>query len=418
MPEEIEEIDPKPQALDDNNSDALLHAIDEAVNSIPVFDIHTHLFPPEFGDLCLWGIDELVRYHYLIAELFRSHPIRPEQYWALPKEKQADIIWDTLFVRNTPLSEAARGVVCVMTSLGLNPAAEDLREAREYFSSVDVNEHISNVLEIANVSDVVMTNDPFNTTEANVWTGDGHNDGRFHAALRMDPLINDWTNTSQREGFADAAAARNFLDAWIERMKPLYMAVSLPYDFRYPDDSARSMVLRDVVIPTAQAHDIPFAMMIGVKRQINPLLGDAGDSVARADLSSLEHICRDNPDVRFLTTVLSRENQHELCVIARKFANLMPFGCWWFLNNPSIIAEMMAERTEMLGSSFIPQHSDSRILEQMIYKWTHSRRVIADVLFNQYMDLTLDGYPLTAEHIQRDVEKMYSGNFRSLIGAD
>jgi CheY-like chemotaxis protein len=25
-------------------------------------------------------------------------------------------------------------------------------------------------------------------------------------------------------------------------------------------------------------------------------------------------------------------------VAARKFANLMPFGCWWFLNNPSIVA--------------------------------------------------------------------------------
>ena len=30
------------------------------------------------------------------------------------------------------------------------------------------------------------------------------------------------------------------------------------------------MVLRDVVLPTAKAHDLPFAMMIGVKRQINP----------------------------------------------------------------------------------------------------------------------------------------------------
>ena len=65
------------------------------------------------------------------------------------------------------------------------------------------------------------------------------------------------------------------------------MAVSLPYDFLYPDDSPRSMVLRDVVIPTAKAHNLPFAMMIGVKRQINPQLGDAGDSVARANLSSV-----------------------------------------------------------------------------------------------------------------------------------
>src|SRR3954452_5173441 len=157
--------------------------------------------------------------------------------------------------------------------------------------------------------------------------------------------------------------------------------------------------------------------MIGVKRQINPLLGYARDTVAQAYLTSLENICRENPDNQFLTTVLSRENQHQLCVIARKFANLMPFGCWWFLNNPSIIAEITAERLEMLGTSMIPQHSDSRILDQLIYKWTHSRRVIADVLFNQYMELTLDGFPLTPKHIQRDVEKMCSANFRGIIGA-
>jgi hypothetical protein len=399
----------------EHNSDALIGAIDEAVTSTPIFDVHTHLSPPEFGDLCLWGIDELIRYHYLIAELFRSSKIKPAEYWALTKEQQADVIWETLFVRNTPISEAARGVVCVLNALGLDPGAESLTEAREYFASVDLDEHITNVLDIANVSDVVMTNDPFHPLEAKVWGANAHTDKRFHAALRMDPLINDWENVSKREGFKDATDARKFLDDWIKRMNPLYMAVSLGSDFRYPDESARSMVLRDVVLPTARAHDLPFAMMIGVKRQINPVLGDAGDGVGRADLSCLEYICRENPDHKFMTTVLSRENQHELCVIARKFANLTPFGCWWFLNNPSVIAEITAERMEMLGTSFIPQHSDCRILEQLIYKWTHSRRVIADILFNQYMELTLDGYPLTPDHIQRDVQRMYSDNFKSLI---
>jgi hypothetical protein len=399
----------------EHNSEALIGAIDEAVTSTPVFDIHTHLSPPEFGELCLWGIDELVRYHYLIAELFRSSKIKPSEYWALTKEQQADIIWETLFVRNTPISEAARGVVCVLSALGLDPAAEDLTEAREYFASVDLDEHITNVLDIANVSDVVMTNDPFHPVEAGVWGSNAHTDKRFHAALRMDPLINDWESVAKRQNFKDAASARKFLDEWIQRMNPLYMAVSLSHDFRYPDESSRSMVLRDVVLPTAKAHDLPFAMMIGVKRQINPVLGDAGDGVGRADLSSLEYICRENPDHRFMTTVLSRENQHELCVIARKFANLTPFGCWWFLNNPSVIAEITSERMEMLGASFIPQHSDCRILEQLIYKWAHSRRVIADVLFNQYMELTLDRYPLTPDHIQRDVQRMYSDNFKNLI---
>ena len=84
-------------------------------------------------------------------------------------------------------------------------------------------------------------------------------------------------------------------------------------------------------------------------------------------------------------------------MIARKFANLMPFGCWWFLNNPSIIAEITSERLEMLGTSMIPQHSDCRILEQLIHKWTHSRRVIADVLFNQYMELHARWFPADGE---------------------
>jgi hypothetical protein len=75
--------------------------------------------------------------------------------------------------------------------------------------------------------------------------------------------------------------------------------------------------------------------------------------------------------------VLSRENQHELCVYARKFNNLMPFGCWWFLNNPSIVEEITRERIELLGASFIPQHSDARVLEQVIYKWRNTRATLA-----------------------------------------
>jgi hypothetical protein len=74
-----------------------VHAI---VQSTPVFDIHTHLYPPNFADLTSWGIDDLVNYHYLIAELFRSSPITPAQFWAASKREQADVIWKTLFVEN------------------------------------------------------------------------------------------------------------------------------------------------------------------------------------------------------------------------------------------------------------------------------------------------------------------------------
>jgi hypothetical protein len=153
-----------------------------------------------------------------------------------------------------------------------------------------------------------------------------------------------------------------------------------------------------------------------VRRAVNPALHTAGDGVGRADVGALERMCAENADVRFLATFLSRENQHELCVAARKFSNLMPFGCWWFLNNPSIVSEITRERLELLGTSFVPQHSDARILEQLIYKWRHSREVIAESLCETYERLLRSGRVVTRQEIERDVTRMFSGNFRGWVG--
>jgi hypothetical protein len=150
--------------------------------------------------------------------------------------------------------------------------------------------------------------------------------------------------------------------------------------------------------------------MIGVRKQVNPALRLGGDAVGKADLRTVENLCREFPEDRFLVSVLSRENQHELCVYARKFSNLMPFGCWWFMNNPSIVEEITRERVEMLGASFIPQHSDARVLEQVIYKWHNTRRTLAPILANAYRLLLQDGRRITPEEIQRDVARLVRGN--------
>ena len=401
--------------------------VEEAVQRTPVIDVHTHLLPASFGPLCLWGIDELVNYHYLVAELFRSTPLRPQEFWALTKPQQADLIWDALFVKNTPLSEATAGVVAVMTRLGLDPTQPDLKQAREYFASVKVEEYIDRVLGLANVSELVMTNDPFNPAERAMWEQNKPCPERFHRALRMDPVLNDWGtacgvmaaagfNTSAELTARTFSEARRFLDVWISRLRPVYLAVSMPFTFKYPDDSPCTVLIREVVLPTCIQHNIPFALMIGVSRQVNPALKDAGDSVGYADTALVERLCAENPGVRFLVTMLARENQHALCVAARKFSNLMPFGCWWFLNNPSIVEEITAERLELLGATTIPQHSDARILDQLIYKWQHSRRAISRALCASYSRLLADGYPLTRIQIDRDVERMFSGNFRRWVG--
>src|SRR2546425_11002473 len=85
-------------------SDRICSVVEEVLNATPFIDIHTHLYPPSFGKIGLWGIDELLTYHYLEAELFRFSDLTPERYCQLSKSEQADAIWRTLIVENTPIS--------------------------------------------------------------------------------------------------------------------------------------------------------------------------------------------------------------------------------------------------------------------------------------------------------------------------
>ena len=405
----------------------LRQAVDAAVQEVAVTDVHTHLYPPSFGGLLLWGVDELITYHYLIAETLRIVDLPCAQYWAMSKPQQADLIWRTLFLDNSPYSEACRGVLTTLRELGLDASARDLAAYRQYFAGKTATEFVDIVFAKGGVKEVVMTNDPFDEAERQVWLRSPEVDPRFRAALRLDGLLNAWPAACEKLaawGYAveaglgerTQAEVRRFLEEWSARLGALYMAVSLPPTFTMPEESARAKLIENCALPVSRERNLPFAMMIGVKKLLNPDLQLAGDSLGKARIESVEYLCRAFPRNKFLVTMLSRENQHELAVTARKFRNLMIFGCWWFLNNPSLIEEITRLRCELLGVSFLPQHSDARVLDQLVYKWRHSREVIARVLYDKYRDLMATGWALDASEIRRDVGKLFGGNFWEFLG--
>jgi len=413
-----------------SNNGALLNPLQisstvrEALTSTPFIDIHTHLFAPAFGSLGLWGIDELLTYHYLEAEFFRYSNTIVEDYWTLSKSEKAEAIWHTLFVENTPISEATRGVIAILQAFQLPTDHSALSEARAFFKNQKREAHMQRVLQMAGISTIVMTNDPLDPEESPLWLKGIASHNQFHAVLRLDRILCTWHDHWQAivaQGYAvDAQAsgksvseARRFLMDWAKRMQPVYMACSLPDTFEFPSDTLGGRLLQEAVLPTCRELGLPLSLMIGVRKHVNPRLRLGGDAVGRANLRSLENLCRDFPSNRFLVSVLSRENQHELCVLARKFNNLMPFGCWWFVNNPSIVEEITRERIEMLGTSFIPQHSDARVLEQVIYKWANMRRTLAPILSENYRLLSEDGRGVTRADIQRDVTRLFRSNAES-----
>lgn len=400
----------------------LAQQVERTVQRTPVLDIHTHLYDPAFAALLLRGIDELLIYHYLVAETVRVAGLSEESFWALPRERQAEWVWDQLFLRHSPISEACRGVLTTLHRLGLDPRRRDLAQLRRHFAAFGPEEHVTRCLEVAGIRALYMTNSPFDDLERPVWEKGFHRDERFRAALRIDPLLMSWPEASTRLrqwGYRTSRSltrrtsdeVRRFLGDWSRRIQANYLMVSLPPDFAYPGPSDAAQLLEKAVLPFCEDAGLPFALMLGVRRAVNPRLRLAGDGVGCSDLMALRNLCDGHPRSRFAVTVLSRENQHELCVLARKFRNLHPFGCWWFTNIPQQIDEITRLRLELLGLSFTPQHSDARVLDQVIYKWDHTRAILSKVLVEKYMDVARAGWWPTAAEIERDVRGLLGGNF-------
>ncbi|MBQ0105341.1 MAG: glucuronate isomerase [Armatimonadetes bacterium] len=399
--------------------------IEKYLGETPIYDIHTHIYNESFGDLLLWGIDELLIYHYLLAEANRYNPLPPEKLWSLSKKEFAEYVWNECFIKHTPISESAQGLLTCLKETGC-PVGKDLDEIRKFFAKFTTAEYIDLVFKLSKVKKCIMTNDPFDKKEALVWDTCYKEDPRFETALRIDTLLlkfeqvigqmNEWGyKVSGVINPGVAEEIKRFLRDYVKKFSPVYMAASLPPTFTVPEHSFASDILTKCVLPVCEEVNIPFAMMIGVKKLVNPDLRLAGDGVGRSVNDTIEYLCANYPKNKFLLTNLAREDMHGSIVCARKFSNLHVFGCWWFCNNPVIIDDFSRMRIEMLGTSVTLQHSDARVLDQLIYKWIHFKRILKPILTEKYNTLMGTDWDLSEEDIKRDIESVLGGAFEEFL---
>src|SRR4051812_49116547 len=131
--------------------------VGKIVAATPIHDVHTHLYAPAFGDLLLYGIDDLLTYHYLIAEGFRYFDLPYNKFWALSKTQQADLVWDALFIKHSPVSEACRGILTTLNALGLDVKKRDLKGVRKWFAAQKADAYTTRCMELAGVKSICMT---------------------------------------------------------------------------------------------------------------------------------------------------------------------------------------------------------------------------------------------------------------------
>jgi len=56
------------------------------------------------------------------------------------------------------------------------------------------------------------------------------------------------------------------------------------------------------------------------------------------------------------------------------------------------------------------------VLDQIIYKWDHSREIIAGVLREKYLNLAATGWGPSEAEMQRDVAGLFGGAFQRVLG--
>ena len=395
----------------DNISNKLLNII----NGTPIFDLHTHLFPPKHKGFFLLGFKNLLNYHYLIAELLTAANIDASTFYSYNDEKKASLIWKELFEKRTPVSEACAGVLSILKELNIEINNKSfLSICDEYDRKIQSDK---NILDLSNVSSLVMTNNPFDLDEWSLFKNSDWDKKIYLASLRLDDLILDYEETFKKAKDQISNQEKSTIIAYLEKCylqsNPVYAAVSLNLATfnKILDDS----MWREILV-WLESKNLPLSLMLGVRRAVNKDFGLAGDGIGDINLKELSNLCNSFPKNKFLVTCLSLNDQHELTVLARKHPNLRIFGFWWFMNQPTIIKQILKMRIDMLGFSFIPQHSDARVSDQLIYKWNHFKKILHPILLEYYQDLLDKNFPILENVLQRDINNLLSGNAKNYLG--
>ena len=397
------------------SNDNLSNKLSNIIDSTTIFDMHTHLFPPSHKNFFLSGFKNLLNYHYLIAELLTATNIDASTFYSYNFEKKASLIWNELFEKRTPVSEACTGVLSILKELNIEINNKNfLSISDEYDNKIQSDK---NILNYSNVSSLVMTNNPFDLDEWSLFKSTDWDKKIYLASLRLDDLILDYEEAYNKAKNQTSKQEQDTIVAYLEKCyqqsRPVYAAVSLNLaNFKTIVDGS---MWRNI-LAWLESKKLPLSLMLGVKRSVNKDFGSAGDGIGDTNLKELSKLCNSFPKNKFLVTCLSLNDQHELTVLSRKHPNLRIFGFWWFMNQPTIIKEILKMRIDMLGFNFIPQHSDARVTDQLIYKWSHFKKILHPILVEYYQNLLNKNFHLSEAILKRDINNLLSGNAKNFLG--
>ncbi len=159
------------------------------------------------------------------------------------------------------------------------------------------------------------------------------------------------------------------------------------------DPAHRAALARRVFWTLAELCDqyrLPFDLMIGVNREVYREGVHQGRDLydSRVSLIQYRELFNAFPGVTFPVSVLASVTNQELVSYAWIFPNVVTNGHWWYSNTPTFIRHDAAARLEAVPrTKQIGYYSDMYKLEFIAPKFAMYRRVLADILTENFMGL-------------------------------
>ena len=393
--------------------DKVKYFVEKFTNFTKLLDIHTHLYPSKEKKFFKSGIIELLNYHYLISEFLSSTKYNPKKFYKLSNFKKANLIWENLILKKLPISTSTLGVVKVLQNYDIINCKLPLKKLLNEFNKLKITE--KDVFDLSGIKKVVMTNNPFEKQEFNVLKS--NQDNRYIPSIRIDDLFvkkEECLKFMNSHNFNNKDELKNIYQYFkflINKYKPAYFALSTENFVEFEKNK-----LFETILKVLRENNLSLMLLAGVKRSVNPDYKLAGDGIGDLNLNKFEQILRTHKNNKFLITCLNLSDQYKLTVLSRKFQNFKIFGFWWFNNQPRIVENLLEMRFDLLGDNFLPQHSDARILDQLIYKWSDFRKSYVEVLTKKYEKLICSGYSIEVKDIEKNIFNHLYQNPKEIIG--
>jgi glucuronate isomerase len=388
-----------------------------AICDIPLIDPHSHIDPHRPAARTL---DDVLGYHYY-TELAHSAGMDrgPLAATVEPRQRVRSILAHMDRFDNTAqyswFLEIARTFLNFRGDRVTAKDADTLWTAAErVMAQPDWDEQ---VLRRSNVEKVFLTNDFDDPLK-------GFDTGKYVPCLRTDDLVFHLHRPEVRQRLAratnveagDAAGLRQALTVLFDhftRNGARACAISLPPDFTprpvaQADVSASLARLRQSTDKThdpadlrtsglgvfwmlaefCRAYRLPFDLMIGVNRRVFRDGVFQGQDLfdQRTSLIQYAELFNAFPDVTFCLSVLSSGQNQELVSYSWIFPNVVTNGHWWYSNIPAYIETDLRGRLHAVPKTKqIGYYSDAYKLEFILPKYNMYRRILAEVLANDYV---------------------------------